>query len=125
MIKQITEALGKCIKENIDIIDIIELAKRIENEVEEETTLVKAITKYGAEAQEGVAQEECAELIQAISKKHRGKPHNITEEIADVEIMLEQLKIINGCEDEVKEIRKQKIKRLEHKMRGVMNGKDN
>ena len=71
-----------------------------------------AIERYGAEAQEGVAQEECAELIQAISKKHRLKPHNIAEEIADVEIMLEQLKIINGCENEVKEIRKKKISRL-------------
>ena len=71
-----------------------------------------AIERYGAESQEGVAQEECAELIQAISKKHRGKPHNIAEEIADVEIMLEQLKIINGCENDVKEIRKQKTKRL-------------
>ena len=71
-----------------------------------------AIERYGAEAQEGIAQEECAELIQAISKKHRGKPHNISEEIADVEIMLEQLKIINDCENEVEEIRKQKISRL-------------
>lgn len=78
----------------------------------EENIIKKVIAKYGAEAQEGVAQEECAELIQAISKKRRGNPHNISEEIADVEIMLEQLKIINGCENEVKEIRKQKISRL-------------
>ena len=122
MIKQIAEALGKFIKENIDVIDINknneviiksdDLAECIGNIVKEETVFIKAITRYGAEAQEGVAQEECAELIQAISKKHRGKPNNIGEEIADVEIMLEQLKIINGCENEVKEIRKQKISRL-------------
>ena len=78
----------------------------------EENIIKKAIAKHGAEMQEGVAHEECAELIQAISKKRRGKPHNISEEIADVEIMLEQLKIINGCENEVKEIRNQKISRL-------------
>lgn len=71
-----------------------------------------AIQTYGEIVQEGIAQEECAELIQAISKKHRGKPHNIPEEIADVEIMLEQLKIINRCHNEVQEIREQKIKRL-------------
>ena len=122
MIKQIAEALGKFIKENFDIIDTnkndeviiksTDLAKCIGNAVEEETTFIKAIARYGAEVQEGVAQEEWAELIQAISKKHRGKPHNIAEEIADVEIMLEQLKIINGCENEVKEIRDQKISRL-------------
>lgn len=71
-----------------------------------------AIQTYGEIVQEGIAQEEFAELIQAISKKHRGKPHNIPEEIADVEIMLEQLKIINRCHNEVQEIREQKIKRL-------------
>ncbi len=78
----------------------------------EENIFKKAIEKYGAEAQEEVAQEECAELIHAISKKHRGNPNNIAEEIADVEIMIEQLKIINCCENDVKEIRKQKIERL-------------
>lgn len=71
-----------------------------------------AILTYGEKEQEGIAQEECAELIQAISKKHRGKPNNIPEEIADVEIMLDQLKIINRCHNEVREIRKQKIEHL-------------
>lgn len=71
-----------------------------------------AIRTFGEEAQEGMAQEECAELIQAISKKHRGKKGNIADEIADVEIMLEQLKIINNCHDEVDKIHKHKIGRL-------------
>lgn len=74
--------------------------------------LITAINVYGATAQEQVAIEECSELIQAICHKHRGRPHNIAEEIADVEIMLEQLKIINNCFCEVKEIRKSKIERL-------------
>lgn len=74
--------------------------------------LTAAIRTFGDTAQENVAVEECAELIQAISHKHRGRDHNIAEEIADVEIMLEQLKIINNCRDEVKEIHEQKIKRL-------------
>ena len=63
-------------------------------------------------------------MIQAISKKHRGKPHNIAEEIADVEIMLEQLKIINDCENEVEEIRKQKTKRLAENLSIGGNGND-
>lgn len=122
MIKQIAEVLAKFVKDNMDVIDIKEdeqfiikssdLAECLRNAVEEDAIFIKAIAKYGAEEQEGVAQEECAELIQAISKKHRGKPHNIAEEIADVEIMIAQLKIINDCENEVKEIRKQKISRL-------------
>lgn len=74
--------------------------------------LKTAIETFGETEQENLAQEECAELIQAISKKHRGKNHNIAEEIADVEIMLEQLKIINNCREEVRRIQDQKIKRL-------------
>jgi NTP pyrophosphatase (non-canonical NTP hydrolase) len=71
-----------------------------------------AIKVYGVFNQENMAIEECAELIQAINKKHRGKQHNIPEEIADVEIMLEQLKIANDCHGEVETIRKEKVERL-------------
>lgn len=66
----------------------------------EKTEILKmAITANGAMQQEIVAIEECSELIQAITHKHRGRKHNLAEEIADVEIMLEQSKIINGCTD--------------------------
>ena len=75
-----------------------------------------AIRHYGEAAQEEVAIEELAELIQAITHKHRGREHNIAEEIADVEIMLEQLKIINKCASEVENIRQQKINRLYNKV---------
>lgn len=74
--------------------------------------LESAIKVYGVFNQENMAIEECAELIQAINKKHRGKQHNIPEEIADVEIMLEQLKIANDCHEEVEVIRQWKIDRL-------------
>lgn len=71
-----------------------------------------AIKCFGEEYQENLAIEECSELIQAINHKHRGRKHNIAEEIADVEIVLEELKIINNCYAEVEEIRKSKIERL-------------
>ena len=74
--------------------------------------LTTAIRTYGEKEQECQAIEECAELIQAINHKHRGREHNIAEEIADVEIMLEQLKIINDCRDQVKAMREIKIERL-------------
>lgn len=74
------------------------------------------IRVFGEMAQEEVAIEECSELIQAITHKHRGREHNIPEEIADVEIMLEQLKIINGCASEVEGIRKAKVERLYDKI---------
>lgn len=71
-----------------------------------------AIKIYGEHAQEDVAKEELAELITAISHKHRGRKHNIAEEIADVEVVLEQLKIINNCHREVESIKFAKIERL-------------
>ena len=78
----------------------------------EHEILLAAIHSFGEERQERQAIEECSELIQAICHKQRGREHNIAEEIADVEIMLEQLKIINNCDNKVKEIRKYKIDRL-------------
>ena len=79
-----------------------------------------AIGKYGATKQENLANEECSELIQAISHKHRGRKHNIAEEIADVEIMLEQLKIINDCSEDVAKIRNGKLERLLQRLCGDM-----
>jgi NTP pyrophosphatase (non-canonical NTP hydrolase) len=74
------------------------------------------IQKFGATEQENLAIEECSELIQAISHKHRGREHNIPEEIADVEIMLDQLKIINNCFNEVKRMKEFKIERLSDRL---------
>lgn len=79
----------------------------------------RVIEFYGEKVQENQCIEECAELIQAINKKHRYKPHNIAEEIADVEITLEQLKIINKCEEEVKRIKQEKLLRLSSRMKWV------
>lgn len=85
----------------------------------EKTEILKmAITANGATRQEIVAIEECSELIQAITHKHRGRKHNLAEEIADVEIMLEQLKIINDCSEEVEQVKRYKIERLLHRLRG-------
>lgn len=85
---------------------------------EERKVLLAAIKRYGAAKQERMAIEECAELISAISHKQRGRPHNIPEEIADVEIMLEQVKMINDCFREVEAFRRQKIARLRARLKG-------
>ena len=74
--------------------------------------LNKAIAVYGIEAQENVAIEELSELIQVICHTHRCRVNNIAEEIADCEIMLEQLKIINNCSDDVEKIKTEKLDRL-------------
>ena len=80
--------------------------------MDETQILEAAIKTFGEIHQEEMVVEECSELITAIKHKHRGREHNIPEEIADVEIVLEQLKIINNCADEVSAIRKEKIERL-------------
>ena len=62
-----------------------------------EAEKIRAIARhYGKEPQMGVAQEECAELIQAISKvRRKGETKDaidhLAEEIADVRIMCAQL----------------------------------
>lgn len=80
-----------------------------------------AIRRYGKQAQIGQFHEEVGELMQAINKYNR-KPSitmlsNIAEEIADVEIMLEQLKII-FCIDQcnVMEIKQAKVQRLKERL---------
>mgnify|MGYP003292560567 CR=1 FL=1 len=82
----------------------------------EKEVLIAAIRTFGQKEQEKMAIEECAELIQAISHKHRGRSNNIAEEIADVEITLEQLKIINNCCEVVEQIKKFKIARLKDRI---------
>ena len=61
----------------------------------------KSIEHYGADLQTVVCMEECAELIQAISKMKRGKDNrdNLIEEIADVMICIEILKQVYGISD--------------------------
>ena len=73
----------------------------------------KAVKVFGADTQEMMFVEECGELFQALSKKRRGfKEANIAEEIADVEIMLEQLKHIHKCHGEVDHWKEKKLMRL-------------
>lgn len=65
------------------------------------TTFEMAVNKYGAENQVRKAVEELTELSVALlhSLDGRGDTENIREEMADVEIMLEQLHVIFGYGD--------------------------
>ena len=80
----------------------------------------KAIIKNGVQAQVDVAIEEMSELIKALLKYRRGGSDNklyadIIKEIADVEIMLDQLKILYheaSYMQSVEEVKKYKLLRL-------------
>lgn len=88
---------------------------------EEQKKKVREIAAhYGIKSQEQVAIEECAELIQAITKSNRGaqsgierevKILNIANEIADVRIMCEQLTYLYGIGEIVNEQIERKISR--------------
>ena len=60
----------------------------------DESVIARSVDHYGEEIKATVCMEECAELIQAISKAKRGKINrdNMIEEIADVLICIEMLK---------------------------------
>ncbi len=67
-----------------------------------EKIISESIQRYGKNNQSTVCMEECAELIQAISKAKRGKidRDNMIEEIADVLICIEMLKQMYMISDE-------------------------
>ena len=80
--------------------------------------LENALMTYGAEAQILMVMEEMAELQKELCKNIRGKANvaNIAEEIADVQIMLEQMMLLHDCRDAVDEWRRRKLERLEQRL---------
>lgn len=79
---------------------------------EESSICKEAVEVFGRDTQTLMFVEEVGELLQALSKEKRGLPANIPEEIADVEIMLEQLKHIYRCHSETNKHKNRKIIRL-------------
>ena len=75
----------------------------------------KAINSYGNASQKIKAIEEMGELIQAISKSLLDNENNVEEEIADVEIMLTQLKIMYNLSD-IENWRNYKLNRLKERV---------
>lgn len=93
--------------------------------------IMKQAKKFGIENRINQTQEECAELIQALSKYKRTvvkkdktcsvdelKARNmVTEEIADVEICLAQIKKLLSISDmEIEGIKSVKVKRTKKRM---------
>ena len=88
----------------------------------EKEILQAAIDTYGKKSQCAMAMEECGELVQAINKVCRefsySRRDNLIEEIADVLIMIEQLKLMFDLSDrEISIMRDRKLQRLERRIR--------
>ena len=84
-----------------------------------EEILMKAINKWGKHAQLLMVLEEMSELQKEILKNiNRGKDNlpEIIEEIADVEIMLEQAKYIYNIEKEVADMIPEKLKKVKARL---------
>lgn len=90
---------------------------------------IKNAEHYGYEAQSNQLVEECAELIQAVSKYRRAAAKgedeklitmgNLIEEIADVEIMLEQIKyLLKIPEEDLLAYKQFKINRTKERIEG-------
>lgn len=79
----------------------------------------KIVKHYGAKHQMEKAIEECQELIEEIKPAIDGLGfvENIVDEIADVEVMINQLKIIFDCFGEVEERIEYKINRQLERMK--------
>ena len=79
-----------------------------------------AMKKWGDGAQMLVAIEEMAELQKELCKEFRGDTsvQNIADEIADVTIMLEQLRLMFDCNEIVCSRMDYKIQRLKERIAG-------
>lgn len=97
---------------------------------EEATVEMRSITRYGNEVQTTVCMEECAELIQAISKLKRYNPEdptnnvgrselieNLYEEMADVQICFDLLVEIYGLKpSDLRRMIDHKVWRIKRKL---------
>lgn len=81
--------------------------------------MLEAISTFGQFGQLGVLQEECAELIAAVSRYRRGRPnaeHNLVEELADVSIMVKEIILAINCDEAVEKKCEIKLKQLKKRI---------
>lgn len=78
----------------------------------------RAIEIWGKQSQLIICMEEMAELTKELSKNLRGQDNDlaIAEEVADVEIMLEQVKLMFDIHKDVGRVKNEKLLRLEQRM---------
>lgn len=84
--------------------------------MDRKAVLRKAIDTYGEESQAKMMIEEMSELTKELCKLFRGEGDtgHILEEMADVQIMLDQMRMIFG---DTSEQEKAKVERLERRLK--------
>lgn len=83
-----------------------------------------ALAAFGRDSQVMVAIEEMSELTKELCKNSKGQENttHIAEEIADVEIMLQQMKMLFDCAGQVETFRWYKLERLAGRIGEVKHG---
>lgn len=78
-----------------------------------------ALETFGKELQVTMAIEEMSELTKELCKNSRGQEDttHIAEEIADVEIMLQQMVMLFDCAGHVETFRRYKLERLAERIK--------
>lgn len=96
--------------------------------MDEKKILGTALSFYGCEIQQVIAIEELSELQKELCKSLRSGAdrQHISEEIADVQIMLEQMMMLYECHEDVAIWRKKKVVRLHDRLirDGGLRGSD-
>lgn len=98
--------------------EIAERAKTKTTYPERAAVYIAAIERWGMDAQMWMVVEEMSELMKEICKARRGKDNkeDIADEIADVTIMLEQLRLMVDADEAVCEHIDYKIARLRQRL---------
>lgn len=83
-----------------------------------------ALDTFGKSSQMQVAIEEMSELTKELCKNGRGQENttHIAEEIADVEIMLQQMVMLFDCAGQVETFRRHKLERLAGRIKEAKHG---
>lgn len=91
-----------------------------EEELDKKEVYRQVIEKWGKQGQICMVFEEMSELQKELCKNLRGRKNvgKIAEEIADVEVMLEQMKLLYDIENRVRYEKEMKIERLKERVKG-------
>ena len=90
-------------------------------DIEKQRIYKEALEMFGETSQKVMVVEEMSELIKELCKelRDRGNVEHIAEEVADVEITLEQIKLIYNISDMVEEQKNYKLNRFANKMAAI------
>ena len=125
MIEEVTEEPNNMSSDWVELLnDFADLLKRQRKAEEERAIMFSALNTFGAAVQTIIAFEEMSELQKELCKNARGKDNKylIAEEIADVQIMLDQMILLYGVRGEVNRQRALKLERLNERVEEAKNG---